>query len=434
VNENNRVAVHEELFQKWNASHPLQLFRRVGVVTAWLKGADFLEQNLSNGKLSPAPWPESWKSFQRHFEERERGPFLAGSGVLFEIPVFGGFPDDFGRPLETEWVVFELDTNYLQQVWFPKLARMHFDIPGYLNAIEIRVAVPPRTTIYQSSAQLDRSELPVVARLNHCGRSLDSTRGPGVDCQWLLEVYPQPGALEKLVARSRRKNFAVAVFLNGLILVAGLALVRQTRKSRQLAEQQMNFVAGVSHELRTPLTVIRGAAHNLQRGVVTERSQIEQYSGLIIQHSEQLGEMVEQVFALAYASTFHDIATGNNISGASPNGFYAVTGYDLCTGLGTPSGGNLIAALAGLNAQTVSTVASISASALDKNTGAFNFVWPSSIGVTYQIQYKTNLLQANWSNLGAPIPGTGLSVNFSDTNATASDPQRFYRLVISSGR
>ena len=63
----------------------------------------------------------------------------------------------------------------------------------------------------------------------------------------------------------------------------------------------MNFVANVSHELRTPLTVIRGAAHNLNRGVVQERSQIERYSGLIIQHAEQLGEMVEQVLQLAGA-------------------------------------------------------------------------------------------------------------------------------------
>lgn len=61
----------------------------------------------------------------------------------------------------------------------------------------------------------------------------------------------------------------------------------------------MNFVANVSHELRTPLTVIRGAAHNMQRGVVSERSQIEKYSSLIIEHCEQLSEMVEQVLALA---------------------------------------------------------------------------------------------------------------------------------------
>jgi len=134
VNEYNRAAIHEELFQKWNASHPQPIFRRVGVVTVSPERVNFLEQNLSDGKLSPAAWPDSWRSFQRHFEDDERGPFMAGSGVLFETPVFGGAPVGFGGPHELEWVVFELDTNYLQQVWIPKLARTHFDIPGNLNA------------------------------------------------------------------------------------------------------------------------------------------------------------------------------------------------------------------------------------------------------------------------------------------------------------
>jgi signal transduction histidine kinase len=63
----------------------------------------------------------------------------------------------------------------------------------------------------------------------------------------------------------------------------------------------MAFVANVSHELRTPLTVIRGAGHNLLRGVAREPGQIEQYSRLIIQHAEQLTNMVEQILELAGA-------------------------------------------------------------------------------------------------------------------------------------
>jgi len=47
-----------------------------------------------------------------------------------------------------------------------------------------------------------------------------------------------------------------------------------------------------------------------------------------------------------YASAFHDITTGNNEKPASPTKFLAVTGYDLCTGWGTPAGQNLIDALA----------------------------------------------------------------------------------------
>ena len=48
-----------------------------------------------------------------------------------------------------------------------------------------------------------------------------------------------------------------------------------------------------------------------------------------------------------FSTNFHDITTGNNTWPSSPNGFYAVSGYDLCTGWGTPAGQSLINALAG---------------------------------------------------------------------------------------
>ena len=47
-----------------------------------------------------------------------------------------------------------------------------------------------------------------------------------------------------------------------------------------------------------------------------------------------------------YASCFHDIVSGNNTNDLSPGKFFAVKGYDLCTGWGTPSGQALINALA----------------------------------------------------------------------------------------
>jgi uncharacterized repeat protein (TIGR03803 family) len=46
-----------------------------------------------------------------------------------------------------------------------------------------------------------------------------------------------------------------------------------------------------------------------------------------------------------YAAALHDIASGNNTNSASPTRFFAVSGYDLCTGWGTPAGSNSIAAL-----------------------------------------------------------------------------------------
>lgn len=48
---------------------------------------------------------------------------------------------------------------------------------------------------------------------------------------------------------------------------------------------------------------------------------------------------------VSYTNCFHDTTTGNNTWSGSPNLFYATNNYDLCTGLGTPTGTNLINAL-----------------------------------------------------------------------------------------
>jgi len=48
----------------------------------------------------------------------------------------------------------------------------------------------------------------------------------------------------------------------------------------------------------------------------------------------------------SYTNCFHDIVLGSNAWPGSSNLFYAVPGYDLCTGWGTPAGSNLINALA----------------------------------------------------------------------------------------
>ena len=64
-----------------------------------------------------------------------------------------------------------------------------------------------------------------------------------------------------------------------------------------------------------------------------------------------LGFINPTIYALAggpnYTNLFHDTITGNNRWSSSPSRFDAVTGYDLCTGWGTPNGTNLIIALAG---------------------------------------------------------------------------------------
>jgi len=63
-----------------------------------------------------------------------------------------------------------------------------------------------------------------------------------------------------------------------------------------------------------------------------------------------LGFINPAIYALglgaSYTNGFHDITTGNNTWSESPANYYAVPGYDLCTGWGTPNGSNLVNLLA----------------------------------------------------------------------------------------
>jgi uncharacterized repeat protein (TIGR01451 family) len=61
-----------------------------------------------------------------------------------------------------------------------------------------------------------------------------------------------------------------------------------------------------------------------------------------------------------YTTSMHDITTGNNTNSGSPTQFFAVAGYDLCTGWGSPNGSNLINALAPRPSATV--ISNVSAS------------------------------------------------------------------------
>jgi hypothetical protein len=78
------------------------------------------------------------------------------------------------------------------------------------------------------------------------------------------------------------------------------------------------------------------------------------FTALVNEQAAQLGQppvgfINPALYALGrgtnYGATFHDIISGSNTNAGSPAEYYAVPGYDLCTGWGTPAGTNLINAL-----------------------------------------------------------------------------------------
>ncbi len=60
----------------------------------------------------------------------------------------------------------------------------------------------------------------------------------------------------------------------------------------------------------------------------------------------------------------------------------------------------------------------------------FNFTCSAIAGLRYQVQYKTNLLQGDWINLGRPRVAATNTLTISDTNAFLFSPRRFYRFVV----
>jgi hypothetical protein len=117
-----------------------------------------------------------------------------------------------------------------------------------------------------------------------------------------------------------------------------------------------------------------------------------------------------------YSATFDDITFGNNTNGDT--GFFATEGYDLCTGLGTPTGGSLIIALASPDGFVVTPGRGFTANG--PTGGPFN--------LTTQTVVLTNsgAKLLSWSLGGAPTwvnvssKGGALSPGGAGTNVTVS--------------
>jgi hypothetical protein len=63
-----------------------------------------------------------------------------------------------------------------------------------------------------------------------------------------------------------------------------------------------------------------------------------------------------------------------------------------------------------------------------RSGNTINFSWVSAVGRSYQVQYKTDLAQVGWINLGSPIIAVSTVTSSSDT--IGPDPRRFYRIAL----
>ncbi len=266
----------------------VSLFSRIAVATP-KKGVVGLELlDPATGEKTPMSWPGEWDSFReeilRRVEEGRGPPRVERDSLLVEVPVFRD-----GE--EVAWYLFELDERYLRETYWPSMVRRYMGESVY----DVSVTAGERGKVLYGEAM---TQADATTRTLRAGRKKGGPEGGG---RWRISARHRAGSLDAAVKVSRLRNLAVAGLLLLLIAAAGWALVRNTGRARRLAEMEFAFVAGVTHEFRTPLTVIRGAGHNLLSGVVKDAAQRERYTKLIVQHAENLTEMVEQVLGFAGA-------------------------------------------------------------------------------------------------------------------------------------
>lgn len=128
------------------------------------------------------------------------------------------------------------------------------------------------------------------------GRGFRPGAFPGL---WEIQLRHHSGSLEAAVASIRRRNLIVSFSILGLLAASVAMLIASARRSRRLAQQQMDFVAGVSHELRTPLSVIETAAYNLDKGIIRTEHQTKAYGAMIGKEAARLKRIVEQMLEYA---------------------------------------------------------------------------------------------------------------------------------------
>lgn len=344
IEESGREAAYAQHYLRWrDAATNAALLRKIALAVPKGDDVTFLQFDEAKETFLPAEWPKDWDtlhdSLVQRLTERRGGPNFSTRPTILEIPRFGAPADGPGG--EQEWLILDVDPQYVQATWLPQLISRHIGT-GIPLSYRVLDRFDPTKLIFQSNNEPDFKPEASVGLLEYNrfepgrggpggpprgergekgGRGDRAKRGPGNNPffrkggpppdfnrgRWQLDVRYAEGSLDSIVNRARWRNLGISAAILGLMLLTAVMLVRFSRQQQHLAELQMNFVAGVSHELRTPLTVIRTAAYNLRGRVAANPAQVERYGTLIQDESEKLTALVEQVLRFSSARAGHAV-------------------------------------------------------------------------------------------------------------------------------
>ncbi len=138
-----------------------------------------------------------------------------------------------------------------------------------------------------------------------------------------------------------------------------------------------------------------------------------------------VGYINPALYALAstprYPTLFHDVFSGNNVWNRSTRLFYARSGYDLCTGLGSMNGTNLINALTEPFAVNL-----VSVGRAGRNITAQFASWPQQ---NYAVQYQTSPSGTNWLDYTNSVGNGSSETILIPVTLFSGSPTGFIRVV-----
>jgi signal transduction histidine kinase len=322
-----RQSAEDAYLEKYRSQHKAQQDIVESIALAVPQGDDLLlfVPDADGHHFVETAWPSDWTATHDELFARANGGHPGASRpqipTLRTVPHFGREEEGrLGRTVarEQDWLILKLNDAYIARTLIPEMLNAYLSVSGKLDYdAQVVVNQIPFAPLYESQSRAASRNVwipdasvallemnPPTMAFSNVQRATASPPSPPLPTRasglWLLRVHPHAGSLEAIVAGARRRNIALSVGLLLLILATVASLVRSSRRERQMAELQMNFVEGVSHELRTPLTVIRTAAFNLRGNLAQRPEQVARYGALIQTESEKLTALVEQV--LRYGS------------------------------------------------------------------------------------------------------------------------------------
>jgi len=285
----------------------------------------------------------------------------------------------------------------------------------------------------------------------------------GVAAAWKIvgtgswfKVSPASGT----VAAVSQAGFTVSLTATAKTLKAGVYKATVTlRNSKNIILQTLPFALSIGQNIVSNGGFETGNFNGWSLTADTSTTQVGNRAGLV--HSGRYGAELGQASALGQLSQTLPTAAGQtyllslwltnptNANGATPNEFQVqwegATIYDrvnlpfqkwtnLQFTVTASAAGSLLQFgfrddpyYLGLDDITVKPVAAPHLRAVVQSPAGFHFTFDAGPGELYQIQYKTNLAQADWLNLGSPVSSETNALEFLDRDI-ANYPQKFYRL------